>query len=333
MGVRGSRLLPFLEHAYDWLLRTFPAAFRARYREEMRSAFRAALDAEFAERGRRGVIAFALQELLDVATAATRERAASRARVPSSLARRAGVLLGGACHDVRATLRKLYRSVAFAALTVTTMTLGLAVNVVLFSMLHAVRHPVLPYAQPDRLLVINEAFPANGWTQQHTSLAAFRDLEVGSRSFEALAVYSQRRVSLAVRDGSTRVQAAVVSPNLWAVLGVQPALGAGFAAADAQRGSTPSVVIGDRLWREFFGGDPGILGRTATIDGVARVIVGIMPPGFRFPEAEDMWMPLGSVVDARAATDHSLRAWEVVGRLAPGTSLANATVRLAMLLE
>jgi len=329
MGMTGARLLPFLERAYRSLLRVFPQAFRARYEDEMRAAFTAALDAELAERGRAGVLAFALREALDVAAAAMRERRSAAAR-RDSVGHRARAVLFGCYHDIRTTLRRVYRSAGFAAVTVTTLTLALAVNVVVFSMLHAVRHPILPYAEAERLVVVNEAFPPNGWTQQLTSFPTFQDVQTRVGAFGAVAAYTQRRVSLAVGDGGTRLQAAVISPNLWAVLGVHPALGAGFTTAEAAAGLQAPVVIGDRIWWQFFGGDPNVLGRTAVIDGVAHVIVGVMPSGFRFPEAEDVWLPL-TTVDARVLTSRSVRAWQLVGRLRVGASIAVAAEELQVL--
>ena len=337
------RTLAALERAYAILLRAFPHPFRAEFGSEMRTAFRETVRTEFEDRGAWGLAGFAIREALITLQLATRERLGEQHGLPyrvdgpnvapASIKNGSGVMLLGSYQDIRTTFRKLYRSAAFAAMTITTLTLGLAVNVVLFSMLHAVRDPQLPYAQPERLLVIHEAFPRYGWTQQLTSLPTFRDLQAHATSFEALAAYSQRRISLAVGDGQRRCQAAIISANLWSILGVTPTLGRGFTDVDDRPGAVPSVVIGDRIWRDLFGADRNVVGRTAVVDGVQRSIVGVMPPGLRFPEAEDVWLPLGSLPDAPLASPNARagRAWQIVGRLKTEASVTAAREELRVI--
>ena len=231
--------------------------------------------------------------------------------------------------DTRVAIRGLRRSRAFTLVALATFSMALALNIVMFSVLNAIRHPELPYRDPAGIVSITEAYARYGWTQQPTSLAALFDLRSDSRSFTAVAVYSQRRVSLS-DGGAVRLAAAVVSSNLWSTLGVEPVSGRGFTAADDERGAPATVMIGHRIWVERFASAPDIAGRTVTVDGTPRTIVGVMPAGLRFPEAEDLWLPLSTVLerDASAASARDARGWGMIARLRPGVSVSQVNAEL-----
>ena len=233
--------------------------------------------------------------------------------------------------DLRATLRALRAAPWFTAVAVTTLSLGLAANVVIFSVLNAIRRPELPYREPARLLVIREAFLPNRWTDVPTSLASVLDLRRDTTSFSEIAAYAQRRVSIA-DDGlpPARVQAAVVTANLWRTLGVAPVAGRAFSADDDRPGAAPAAMIGYRLWRDRYGLAADVLQRVIVVDGIQRRICGVMPRGFRFPESEDVWLPLGSLIDAepRAMEQRDARAWTIVGRLKERATDAQAREEL-----
>ena len=152
--------------------------------------------------------------------------------------------------------------------------------------------------------------------------------------YRDVAVHSQRRVSYA--DGQTapaRLQAAVVSSNLWRTLGMAPAIGRDFSAEDDRPGGAQPILIGYRVWRERYGQNPDILNMSVIVDGVVRRIVGVMPEGFRFPETEDVWLPLGTALDAdaRRQEQRDVRAWRVVARLNSGATIEGVRVELASL--
>lgn len=124
--------------------------------------------------------------------------------------------------------------------------------------------------------------------------------------------------------------AALVSSSLWRTLGVAPLVGRGFDEQEDRTGASPVVIISYRLWHARFGGDPSVLEHTATIDGVPRRIVGVMPDGWRFPEAEDVWLPMGAALDANPSVlnTRDVRNWRVVGRLVPFGTLAAAQAEM-----
>ena len=122
------------------------------------------------------------------------------------------------------------------------------------------------------------------------------------------------------------IRAAIVSINFFQVIGVDPRLGRGFTAEEEQPGSDRVVILSHALWQRRFGGDPGILNKTISLSGESNIVVGIMPPGFQFPENTDMWRPLAPNDGMRAARFGFFLP--VVGRLKPGVTRAQAQADL-----
>lgn len=339
------RSLAAIENAYALLLTLFPRPFHEHYASEMHTVFCQALRTECEEHGLPAALGYAARECSSLVVTASREHLLTlRGRIAGE--RRSeqidrfrfkrdkrSPIMTGLLQDVRLTFRTVCRSRGFAGATVATLTIGFAVNVVLFSMLHAVRSPDLPYAAPDRIVVVNEAFPQHGWTQERMSLPTFIDVRADARSFEAVAAYAQRRVSFTGTDLQARVDAAIITSNLWSVLDVRPMLGRSFADAEDRPGAAPTLIISAELWRDRFGRARDVLDRTVWIDGVQRSIVGVMPAGFRFPERQDLWLPLGTALDfpGTAVEDRRTRMWEVVGRLRADASFAGALEELRAL--
>src|SRR5207244_4052391 len=132
-------------------------------------------------------------------------------------------------------------------------------------------------------------YPPNGWTSSQVSAPLWETLRREARSFETIGASTQARVSLREEQGARRVRAALVSHDLFAALGIAPQMGRLFGAADDLAPAPRVALLSDRLWRSRFGGDPAVLGRYVTVDGARAEIVGVMPPGFQFPETEDLW--------------------------------------------
>jgi len=228
--------------------------------------------------------------------------------------------------DLIVTARGLARARGFTLLALTMLFMGLTANTVIFSILHAVAHPELPYASPDRIVSVTEAYAPYGWVDTPLSLATVMDLRQ-ARLFSDVAAHTQRRVSYA--DGEhapVRLRAAIVTANTWRAVGVSPVMGRSFDDGDDRSGRVHGVTIGYRLWRDRYGLAPDILNRSVTVDGIARPVIAVMPEGFLFPEAEDLWLPLGTVLDTTpgALDDREGRAWRTVVRLVDGQSVESA---------
>jgi predicted permease len=235
--------------------------------------------------------------------------------------------------DFTTAARTVWRSKGFALTAVVTLALGLGVNIVAFSLLNAVRRPQLPYLDLPRLVSVTAGYAPNGWVRHPLSLAAFLDIRRDATTLAPLAAYCQRRVSFASDRSSTRVAASLVSSNLWETLGVAPLIGRGFIEEEDRAGVEPVVIIGYRLWQARMGGERSVLDRRVTIDGVRRRVVGVMPDGWRFPEVEDVWLPMGAAIDADptllAARD--VRNWRAVGRLSDSATLERAVAEVQAL--
>ncbi len=228
--------------------------------------------------------------------------------------------------DLRYAARSLARNRGFTAVAVLTLALGVGANTAIFSVLQAIVLRDLPYREPDRLAVM--------WTwnlQQNlpdgSSYLNFRDWKEQSEAFEQMAAYVRpefTRATLTGGDSSVRVNAGVVGPDFFEVLGTVPLLGRTFVPDDFRAEST-AVIIGHGLWRERFAADPRVVGQTVQVDGRGVEIVGVMPPGFELPTADvQLWQPLFFGPGWQAENSRRQDALIVLGRLSASATMASA---------
>jgi putative ABC transport system permease protein len=224
--------------------------------------------------------------------------------------------------DVQYAARMLRRAPGFTIAAVLTLALGIGANSAMFTVVNAVMLRPLPYPEPDRLI---------GIVQQHKSfgvdvvtLPDYLEWRDAAKSVSALAGAWRIAVNLTGVDEPERLAGAAVTSNLFTTLGVAPQLGATF--RDSTNDSQ-SVVLSDRLWRRHFGATESVLGRTVSLNGEKRTVIGVMPPGFAWPEGVEVWallVPQGSM-------NRGYHQLEVVGRLAADASLADARAELEAL--
>ena len=223
--------------------------------------------------------------------------------------------------------RSLARSPVLAAVAVLSLALGIGTNATIFSFVNAIQFRPLPFEAPERLVDVSETNPTAlcagcGVGSSFSTLQVWR---TATRSFAGLGAYRESSWSLAGEREPERVGGAIVSGGLFALLGVRPLLGRMFAEADDRVGAAPVVLLGHGLWVRRYGADSSVIGRTVRVNGVPRTVIGIMPPKFRFPEFASLWLPLAPEVHAMPISDRSLG---VIGRLAPGVSLAAAGLEM-----
>jgi predicted permease len=224
--------------------------------------------------------------------------------------------------DLRYALRMLHKEPGFTTAVVLTLALGIGVNTTIFSLLDAIVRKPLSYAAPSRLVREGSYFPKG-------ALLVFREL---SRALASVAAYQSRgEVNFTGAGDPERVAGSHVSAELFTTLGVQAALGRTFRPGEDLAGRDRVVVLSDGFWRQRFGGDPGIVGRQLTLDGVGREVVGVMPPDFAFPSAEArLWLP--ALLDPKDPVDlWKSTGFGLVGRLRPGVTLAEAQEELRRL--
>ena len=219
--------------------------------------------------------------------------------------------------ELRVAARQLAGRPSFTLIVAITLALGIGATTTCFAVLNAVAFTPIPFADPDRLVGLRLVDRrGSGWSR--LSLDAFADVEQTRGTFSGASAYGTRAVTVAGTGVAERVQAAEISGDVFSLLGVPLQRGRTLTAADA---GTRVVIIGDDLWTRRLGSNPDVVGTTLSLDGDAYVVIGIAARGFSFPNDSRIWVPL----DTRPGT----RSVDVVARLQPGVSAAQADVTLA----
>ncbi|HXG68898.1 MAG TPA: ABC transporter permease [Blastocatellia bacterium] len=227
--------------------------------------------------------------------------------------------------DVRYSLRLMLQKPGFTALAVFALALGIGANSTIFSFVNAILLRPLPYENPERLVFLNETSFKRGASSMGVSFPNFVDWREQNTVFEYIAAYGEGGYTLVGGDEPERIQGAGVSHGLFEILGVAPIMGRTFTHEEDRPGDDTVVILGHGLWQRQFGMNPGIIGQTITLNGRPRTVIGIMPPGFKFPEQADLWVPLALDFKMWTRTDHGLGA---IARLKPGVSVAAAQAEM-----
>ena len=187
--------------------------------------------------------------------------------------------------DLRYGIRMLVKSPGFTAVTVLTLALGIGANTAIFSVVNAVILRPLPFPEPDRLVAVTESNRQRGEQHSAISYPDLLDWKTQNRVFEGVAGFRADTFALTGVDEPEPIQSAVVSSDLFAVLGAKPALGRTFLPNEDQLNTATGrvVILSYRFWQRRFGSDPHVLGRTLQLDSQSYTIVGVMPAGFQFP--------------------------------------------------
>ena len=230
--------------------------------------------------------------------------------------------------DIRYALRVSIKQPGITILAVITLALGIGANTAIFSAVNAVLLRPLPYADPDRLVMLFEKRAREGVVDAPVAPADFLDWERRQQSFEAIAAVTIAAADLTGSGEPVRLFGGLVSPHFFNVLGVTPALGRAFRPEEATFGQHNVVILGDRLWRQRFGGDPAIVGRKILLNQVPREVVGVLPANFEFPDRDlELWMPL-ALVGAPQAPSRTIHSLSVYGRLKPDVTLERSRIDL-----
>jgi putative ABC transport system permease protein len=233
---------------------------------------------------------------------------------------RAGALVDQCLQDLRYGARVLRRNPGFAVAAVLTLALGIGANSAIFSVVNGVLLRPLPYIDSERLVVL-EGVQYRG---------EFLELQQRSRTLDLAAYEGPRPVSLTGEGEPVRFEGTGVTAGLFALLGVQAVLGRAFEPGDDGPGSEPVVILGHGLWRQRFGGDHGVLGRSLRLDGVTRRVVGVMPAGFHFPAPDTvLWTP--TTIDPADRLQLWSTGFWMIGRLRPDATLEHARAEVAAL--
>ena len=220
--------------------------------------------------------------------------------------------------DGRYALRQLRKSPGFAVVSVLTLALGIGATTLVFSVFNTVVLRPLPFEDAHRLVRIRELTPQG--QPMSVADANFLDFREQSRSFQEMAAVFNRPLILSQDGEPAQVNGMAATQGLFAMLGVTPEAGRSFSATDFRVGEEPqTVILGNGFWSRRFGSDPGLVGETVFLDGMPRMVAGILPPldpPFQF----DVWLPYAA--DPNYPRNDHRR--EVFARLAPGVSADQA---------
>jgi putative ABC transport system permease protein len=228
--------------------------------------------------------------------------------------------------DLRVALRALRKSPGFTAIAAVTLALGIGTNTTMFSVVQGVLLEPFPFENPDRLVVLYETMARRDIDNAAPSYQNFLDWERSATTFSSLAAVTMRSTVLGDTEEPERLLGGIVTWDLFPTLGVHPVLGRHFRQDEDRPGAPGAVLLGHGLWQRRYNGYPGIVGRVIPINGHPHTVVGVMPPGFRFPFTQDVWVPMAPVFHDVARAN---RGFSVFGRLQPGTTIPQADGEIA----
>jgi len=297
------------ERFYELLVRLYPAEFRTHYGRAMRDFHRDRF--LLAAKNGESIAMLWVRTIADALSSAVAEHL------------RSFVSGGGALDTLRQDLavatRGMLHRPRFALLVIGTVALGVGANAAIFSVVSGILLRPLPYPREEQLFSFGHEPP-----QWLTSEPDFIDYQRQMKSISGLAAYSQRVATLSAADRPGRAGVARGSEGFFDVLGTRPILGRTFVADDHLPKIARVVVVSYGLWQREFGGSRSVIGRKITLDGTPRVVIGVMPPHFAFPQkTTDVWLPMPKF-NLDSLGDRSQHYLFMVGRLRSGFTLGQS---------
>ncbi len=271
---------------------------------------------------------FVLESFGDVETVEAACRAYDAQRVDGETWR---LTMEAWLRDIRLAVRSLTRSAWFTTVVVVTLALGVGASTAVFSVVESVLLRPLPFPDADELAVVWQNDRATGTVRENASTADYWDYVERSQAFESLAMVGLGP-NILMRPGSDplRLNTAVVTPNLVGLLGIDMQLGRTFTVEESQPGGPYVALLTDRLWRDVFGADPGVVGGTINIDDVGVTVLGVLPPGVEFPERQtDIWAPIREIPSTAVRSQHWV---QVIGRLRDASTVETAQAEMTQIM-
>lgn len=238
--------------------------------------------------------------------------------------------------EIRHAVRVLARSPGFAAVALLTLALGIGANTAIFSVVNALLLRPLPYANPQRLVMLYETSVADRSSVGPFSYPHFALIHAQAHSFSDVSAFAADDFDLTGRGDPRQISAARVTWNFFDVLGVRPALGRNFFASEGQAGGNRVVILSYRFWASEFGGAQNAIGQSLTLDSLSYTIIGVLPANFSFqPLGNDVQIWIPREFELNIATPAHIQAGmgylNGIARLAPGVSLEQAQAEMQTL--
>ncbi|PYR62910.1 MAG: hypothetical protein DMF91_05110 [Acidobacteria bacterium] len=232
-------------------------------------------------------------------------------------------------NDLRVGLRLLAKDKAFTITAGLTLALCIGANTALFSVVHNVLLRPLSVPESDRILVMENLYPAAGAYTGSAGVPDYYDRLRETTVFEEQALYNSSNVSIDQNGAPTRIRVTNVTPSFFRLLRVPALLGRTFDDPEGELGNEKKVVLSYALWQTQFGGDPHAVGRDLRLDGQPYTVVGVMPQSFFFLNPRIMlWRPLAFTLRQKSDEARHSNNWQHIGRLKPGATLERAQAQL-----
>jgi putative ABC transport system permease protein len=233
--------------------------------------------------------------------------------------------------DLRYGLRMLLKKPGFTVIAALTLALGIGANTAIFSVVNAVLLNPLPFPASDRLMALGQNDSRNRAALSNFSFQNFADLRDQSKAFERLAAYYNSNFTLTGQREAVLLRGAVVTADLFPLLGASPTLGRAFLPEEDKAGGGSEgrpAILSWECWRQQFAGDPAVVGRSIILNNNSFTIIGVMPEGFRFPiqaQPTELWVSTAidyerSVGPGSIMVERGYLGWRVIGRLKPGVT-------------
>jgi len=236
--------------------------------------------------------------------------------------------------DVKFALRMLRKNPGFTAVAMLTLALGIGANTAIFSVVNAVLLRPLPYADANQLLAISQTDRASGTTGVPVSFTKFTEIREQNKSLAGVAAFYPYRPSLVSEHEPELVNAVRSSADLFGLLRIRPLLGRSFLPEEEAPGGNDVAILSDGFWHSHFAADPGLLGKTLSLDGKGVTVVGVLPASFHFPlqfPEPDVWLP--RVSESNFLTPQQIHSGagylSVIARLRAGETLSRAQAELS----
>ncbi|HTG13661.1 MAG TPA: ABC transporter permease, partial [Blastocatellia bacterium] len=225
--------------------------------------------------------------------------------------------------DIRYAARVLLQKPGYTLIAVIALALGIGANTAIFSVVNGVLLRPLPYHDPDRLVHVHRMQPpiARG----PISRPDFFEWRDKQEVFSEIGAYHFQTLNLTGKDQAERVVGARVTGNFFSLFDVPPASGRFFGPSDDQPGSSSVAVLAFGLWQRRFGGDPGLIGQTITLNGNAYTVVGVAPASFQFPRRIEVWTP---AILAEKKTSRGSNYLKIIARLKDGVTESQAEAQM-----
>jgi predicted permease len=231
--------------------------------------------------------------------------------------------------QARYALRLMRKTPGFTATALLTLALCLGANLTIFAVVDSVLLRPLPFPADDRLVSVYNTYPKAGGPNDGCSLANYYERRGEIPAFSGLAIYRDAMAVVGETGMTEQMPVSRVSPEFFSTLGLGPVQGRTFTEAETAEGKNDAAILTDSYWRQQMGADPRVLGRVVRVNGIARTVVGVLPPRFSFLSSQArIYMPLASSPDERAPRQRHSGTARMIARLRPGATLAEAQAQI-----